>query len=275
MKSKRVKNIIITGGSRGLGLSHATYLAKCGYNIALIDLSKNACSVYDEVNNIPSLLKDLNKFCKAKFYTCDLTDNNQTSKTFKEIEADFGSIEGAVFNAGGDIIGNQKDASGGKPINNSIMIDIKDHDEILDRNYKTCLNSFQSIIPILKQKNYGKIITTASVSAGYGVIKETSYSTAKAAVIHLTKSAAAELREYDISINCIMPGPIMTGRFKNNLNNRSKNDLDKINNGNSFLTQVADPIQISYLVEFLLSNKSDYISGQVIRIDGGQFTSPI
>ena len=275
MKKNRVKNIVITGATRGLGLSHSVYLAKCGYNIALVDLSEDVCSVYNELKNIEELLEKLNISSKAKFYSCDLTNIDETRETFKKIEIEFKSIEGAVFNAGGDTTGKDKNVSGGKPSNNTIMIDIEDHDIIFDRNYRTCLNSFQSIIPILKQNKYGKIITTSSVSAGYGVTKETAYSAAKAAIMHLTRSAAAELRDYDICINCISPGPIMTGRFKNTLKNRSSNDLIKINNGKSFLTKVADPIQISYLIEFLLSKKSDYISGQVIRIDGGQFTTPL
>ena len=130
-------------------------------------------------------------------------------------------------------------------------------------------------MPIFKKQKYGKIITTSSVSAGYGVTQETSYSTSKAAVIHLTRSAASEMREYDVCVNCIAPGPTLTGRFKDSIKYRTENDLEKIREGTSFLTKIADPIHISYLVEFLLSNKSNYISGQVIRIDGGQFTTPI
>lgn len=275
MKNKIVKNIIITGATRGLGLSHAKYLAKSGYNIALVDISKDACSIYGEAQNISSILEQLRKSNKIEFYSCDLTNYKKTKDTFQKILNDFGSIEGTVLNAGGDIKGRDKNASGGKAQNNSVSIDIDDHDAIFDRNYRTCFNSIKAIMPILIKQKYGKIITTSSVSAGYGVAKETAYSTSKAAIIHLTRSVAAELREYDICVNCIAPGPTLTGRFKDTISNRTEKDLEKIKGGTSFLTKVADPIHISYLVEFLLSVKSDYISGQVIRIDGGQFTSPI
>jgi len=217
----------------------------------------------------------LRKSNKAEFYSCDLTNYKNTKDTFQKILNDFGSIEGAIFNAGGDIKGRDRNASGGKAQNNSICIDIDDHDAIFDRNYRTCLNSIKAIVPILREQRFGKIITTSSASAGYGVTKETAYSTSKAAIIHLTRSVAAELREYDICVNCVAPGPTLTGRFKETISERTEKDLEKFTGGTSFLTKVADSIQISYLVEFLLSSKADYISGQVIRIDGGQFTSPI
>ena len=275
MKNNTFKNIIITGATRGLGLSHAKYLTKNGYNIALVDMSENACTVYGEAESVSTILGELNQSSKAEFYSCDLTDYNETNATFQKILNDFGNLEGAVLNTGGDIKGMDQNASGGKALNNSIDIGIDDHDTIFNRNYRTCFNSIKAIIPTMKKQKYGKIITTSSVSAGYGVTKETAYSTSKAAVIHLTRSAAAELREYDICVNCIAPGPTLTGRFKDTIKDRTEKDLEKIKGGTSFLTRVADPIHISYLVEFLLSPKSDYISGQVIRIDGGQFTSPI
>ena len=275
MNNKAVNNIIITGATRGLGLSHAQYLANRGYNIALVDISKDACSIYGEAKNISMILEKLRKSNKSEFYSCDLTNYKNTKDTFQKILNDFGSIEGAIFNAGGDIKGRDRNASGGKAQNNSICIDIDDHDAIFDRNYRTCLNSIKAIVPILREQRFGKIITTSSASAGYGVTKETAYSTSKAAIIHLTRSVAAELREYDICVNCVAPGPTLTGRFKETISERTEKDLEKFTGGTSFLTKVADSIQISYLVEFLLSSKADYISGQVIRIDGGQFTSPI
>jgi len=275
LKKEESQNIIITGATRGLGLTHAKYLAKNGYNIALVDLSVDACSVYGEAKDVPSILNQLRESNKAEFYSCDLTNFRETNDTFQQILNDFGKIDAAVLNAGGDIIGQDKNASGGKAKNNSLLVDIDDHNAIFDRNYRTCFNSIKALMPIFKKQKQGKIITTSSVSAGYGVTKETSYSTAKAAVIHLTRSAAAELRDYDICVNCIVPGPILTGRFKNTIIDRTEKDLEKINGEKSFLTKIANPIEVTYLLEFLLSDKSNYISGQVIRVDGCQFTTPI
>ena len=86
MKSSESKNIIITGGSRGLGLSHALYLSKKGYNLAIVDLSKEACKVYGEIKNIDELLNRLStNGTENRFYECDLTNLIKTQSVFEEI----------------------------------------------------------------------------------------------------------------------------------------------------------------------------------------------
>lgn len=271
------KNIIITGGTRGLGLSHASYLANKGYNLALIDISEDACKVYDEINDIEELINQLSiNGTQHKFYKCDLTKLKDTKITFEKIINDFSIIHGCVLSVGGDIVGNDIDASGGKATINNYEISEDDHDAIFNRNYKTTLNSIKSILPHFKSNEFGKIITTSSVSANYGVVKETAYSIAKAALIQLTRSVAVEMRPFNININCIAPGATLTGRFKSSLKNRSKEDIEKLNDtSSSILNKPALPEYISSVVNFLISEDAKYISGQVIRIDGGQFTSPI
>ncbi len=277
MKSKSVKNIILTGGSRGLGLSHAFHLSGKGYNLAIIDISSEACKVYNEIKNIDDLLFKLSKNGTVnKFYECDLTNFSDSKMIFKKILDDFEQIHAGVFCAGGDIAGKDSNASGGKAKNNTFEIKESDHDIIFNRNYKTTLNSIKMIINHLKKNNFGKIVTTSSISSNYGVVQETAYSIAKAAVAQLTRSVAAEMRPYGINVNCIAPGATLTGRFKATLKNRSKEDLEKIkSDSESILLKPAAPEFISSVVEFLISNKSKYISGQTIRVDGGQLTSPI
>ena len=266
MKLLKTKNVILTGGSRGLGLSHALYLSKKGYNLAIIDLSKEACNVYGEIDNIDDLLARLSSNgTKNEFYECDLTDFN-----------DFSLIHGSVFTAGGDITGNDNSAAGSKSNQNNFQINEKDHDSVFNRNYKTTLNSIKSIIEHYKVNKSGKIVTTSSISSNYGVIQETAYSIAKAAVSQLTRSVAAEMRSYGINVNCIAPGATLTGRFKATIKNRSIEDQEKIlSEEKSILLNPAEPEYISSVVEFLLSDESKYISGQIIRVDGGQITSPI
>ena len=277
MTASKNKNIIITGGTRGLGLSHAFYLSKKGYNIALIDISKKACEVYSEINNLDELLARLSSNGTInRFYECDLTKFTSTKNIFIKIIKDFSKIHACVLSAGGDVVGDDKNAAGGKARNNNFEINETDHNAIFNRNYKTTLNSIKSIIPHFKVNEYGKIVTTSSISANYGVIQETAYSIAKAAVVQLTRSVAAEMRPFSINVNCIAPGAILTGRFIATLQNRSKEDKEKImSKGKSILTRPAKPEYISSVVNFLLSEESKYISGQVIRIDGGQLTSPI
>jgi len=277
MTASKNINIIITGGTRGLGLSHAFHLSNKGYNLALVDISRKACQVYGEIKNVNDLLLKLSSNgTKNKFYECDLIKFTLTKNVFLKIIQDFSGIHACVLSAGGDIVGDDKNAAGGKARFNNFEINETDHDAIFNRNYKTTLNSIKSIIPHFKANEYGKIIATSSISANYGVIQETAYSIAKAAVVQLTRSVAAEMRPFDVNVNCIAPGATLTGRFRATLQNRSKEDKEKImSKGKSILTRPAEPEYISSVVNFLLSDESKYISGQVIRIDGGQLTSPI
>ena len=188
MKSSESKNIIITGGSRGLGLSHALYLSKKGYNLAIVDLSKEACKVYGEIKNIDELLYRLSiNGTENRFYECDLTNLIKTQSVFEEITKDFISIQGAIFSAGGDIVGNDKSASGRKSKQNNFQINEKDHDAVFNRNYKTTLNSIKCIAKHFQKNEYGKIVTTSSISANYGVVESISLS--KAAVAQLTEGS--------------------------------------------------------------------------------------
>ena len=272
-----MRNILITGGTRGLGLNHALYLSNEKNNIILVDISDKACGVYGEMSSIKNLLSLLNKNnTNNSFYKCDLTDLDQTTKVFKKIFRDFKVIDGFVFNAGGDIAGKSSNADGAKPKNNDLEISSKDNQIIMDRNYLTCFNSLKASVPFLKKQKYGSIVTTSSVTANQGVEKELSYSVAKSAVAQITRSTALILRDYNVNVNSIAPGATLTGRFKSTIKNRSKKDREKFfSKSSSSLLRPAKMDNISSVVSFLLSEKASYISGQVIRIDGGQSPYPI
>ncbi len=124
-----------------------------------------------------------------------------------------------------------------------------------------------------KQKS-GKIITVSSVNAAFGVEKETTYSVAKSSILQLTRSLSKELRKDGINVNCIMPGPTKTGRFLSTLKGRNPHDLEGLDS-TARLDRVALPDDISPVVEFLLSDSSNFISGEVIKIDGGLFPQPV
>lgn len=270
-----ISNVLITGGTRGLGLEYARFLASKGYNIGITDISDQACQVYGEALSVKDILEELNSYgIKAWYYSADLIDPAQADQLIKSYIDYFGKIHAVIANAGGDISGNDSNASGGKAENNSFFIKYDEYNNIFKRNYDTCLNTLRSVVPHLVNQGFGKVITVSSINAALGVEKETTYSIAKAAILQLTRSLATEVRKNGVNVNCIMPGPVRTRRFQATLKGRNPHDLKHLETKGR-LERVADPSDISSVVEFLLSPQSDFISGEIIKIDGGLFNQSI
>jgi len=267
----KYKNVLVTGGTRGLGLEYCRSLAKSGHNIAISDISENACKVYNEVDSVGQILDELKGYgVKTSFIAADLNSLDQTEKMVASFISEFGSIDAVITNAGGDISGSDSNASGGKAENNSFFVEYEEYRNIFSRNFDTTLNTLRAVVPYMKAQGHGKVVTVSSINAVFGVEKETSYSMAKSAIIQLTRSLAAEVRSSGINVNCIVPGPVKTGRFLATLKGRHSHDLEMLKN-KSRLERVAIPEDISPLVKFLISSDSDFISGSVIKIDGGLF----
>jgi NAD(P)-dependent dehydrogenase (short-subunit alcohol dehydrogenase family) len=269
--NNKIKNILITGGTRGLGLEYARFLANKGYNIGITDISETACRVYGEAKSVQDILDELDGYgIDAWYESANLNDSIQAEQVVTSFLNHFGEIHAVITNAGGDISGNDDNAAGGKAENNSFFIAYDEYRNIFKRNFDTTMNTLRAVMPHMKKQGFGKVITVSSINAVFGVEKETTYSVAKSAILQLTRSLAAEVRKDGINVNCIVPGPVKTGRFMATLKGRHAHDLEALKE-KSRLERVAIPKDISPLVEFLLSPASDFISGSVIKIDGGLF----
>lgn len=267
--------LLVTGGTRGLGLACARHMAVAGWNIALADISDKAVRVYGEAESVEKVLAELAaSSTKVRFYPADLSDECQAETMVQAVEQDFGQIDGLVTMAGGDTCGTDAAAAGGKPPNNTAFLAHDDFLVIFNRNFLTCTFTCRAVAPGMQKRGKGKIVTVASVAAGFGVTRETSYAVAKAAVAHFTRCLATELRPAGVNVNCIAPGATNTGRFRATLKDRAPEDLIRLK-GQSRLERLAEPDDVCRVIEFFLSPASDFISGQVLRIDGGQFTGPI
>lgn len=267
--------VLITGGTRGLGLACARYMAKAGWNVAISDLSEQACRVYGEAESVQHILDELqSNGVLARFVAANLTDEAQAWDLARQVSSDFGTIDGLVTFAGGDIRGDDPAAAGGKAPNNSAFAEHRDFLSIYERNFFTCVYACRAVAHAMRARCQGRIVTVASVSAGFGVNRETSYAVAKAGVVHFTRCLAAELRPDGINVNCIAPGGTNTGRFRATLKDRTPADLERLQ-GQGRLERLAQPEDICKVVHFFLSPASDFVSGQVLRVDGGQFTGPI
>ena len=237
------KTAVVTGGSQGIGRAVAMKLAKNGANIAIpyIGDPERASHTLCEIKALG---------VDAALYVCDVSNFEDVAHTFKQIVADFGQIDILINNAG---ITKDKLVMGMKP---------EDFDSVINVNLKGAFNTIKQVYPLFARQKSGKIINVSSVSGLMGNAGQANYSASKAGIVGLTKTVAKELASRGICCNAIAPGFVKTDMTERFADNREL--IDSIP-----LKRMADPEEIAELVLFLASDKSNYITGEVIRIDGG------
>lgn len=238
------KTAVITGASRGIGAAIAKKFAGLGANIAMLDI----CSGEVAQSVKSSLIEEYN--IKAEFYKCDVSDGDSCKETVSQIVKDFGGIDILVNNAG-----ITRD-------NLLISMEEEDFEKVMDINLKGCFNMIKACGRNFIRRKYGKIINLASVSGLHGIAGQANYSASKAGVIALTKVTAKEFGGKNVCCNAIAPGFIMTDMTKD------------LGSDEEFLKSI--PLKrlgktedVANLAAFLADEASDYITGEVIRIDGG------
>ena len=238
------KTAIITGGSRGIGAAVAEKFASAGANVAIIDIG--APEMSDELK---TRLTDTYGV-RVEVYQCDVSDTNSCKETVALITDDFGSVEILVNNAG-----ITRD-------NLIVTMEEDDFDKVIDVNLKGCFNMIKACGRGFIRKKYGKIINIASISGIIGLPGQANYSASKAGIIGLTKSVAKELGGKNVCCNAIAPGFIATDMTKDL--GSEEEFLKSIP-----LKKLGKPEDVANLAAFLADSASDYITGEVIRIDGG------
>jgi NAD(P)-dependent dehydrogenase (short-subunit alcohol dehydrogenase family) len=138
-----------------------------------------------------------------------------------------------------------------------------DWHEVIDVNLTGSRNMIKAVVPHMMKQESGKIINISSVNAN-GCAGQTNYSASKAALEGLTKACAYEFAKYNILVNAVAPGYVRTAMTEKIRPEKLKNIIDTIP-----LWRMAEPIEIAYMVEFLASNKANYITGQVFGVNGG------
>ena len=239
------KTAIITGASRGIGKAIALKFAQQGANIAFIQIFDNENAAQTE--------KELAELgVKVKGYECDVSDFNATKAVIEEIIKEFGEVHILVNNAG--------------IIRDGLMLSMKeeDFDKVINVNLKGTFNMTQACYRTFMKQKYGKIINLGSVSALLGTAGQANYAASKAGVIALTKVTARELASRNVTCNAIAPGFIATDMTKAISEEAAQNYLASIPAG-----RAGQPEDVANLAAFLASPESDYITGTVIRIDGG------
>jgi 3-oxoacyl-[acyl-carrier protein] reductase len=259
----------VTGSSRGIGREIADHMASLGARVAVHGTSPTSTRAFGEADSLEAVAKAIADAHDAEVLPVwgDLTDEARVQAVAAEIRARFGQIDILVNCAGGDV--GSKGVTGpnaGKPKgNNAIDVSLQDIRTVLDRNIMTCILCCREVAPEMMERKQGWIVNIGSIAGLQGNVTEAIYSTAKAAVHEYTRCLAALLRPYDVYANAIAPGPIVTPRF---LASRPTDDDMKVTSGT--LERYGWPIEIARAVEFLTTVDSSFISGQVLRVDGGR-----
>lgn len=237
------KTAIVTGGSRGIGAAICKRFAEQGANIALLYAGNT-----QKAEETKAALQEMG--VKAEAYQCNVADAEQVAAVCKQIIKDFGGADILVNNAG---ITKDKLVP---------MMKVHDFDSVVDTNLKGAFYMIKQLYPVFMKQKSGKIINISSVSGLMGNPGQTNYSASKAGLIGLTKSVAKELASRNVNCNAIAPGFVATDMTENLSENNAL--VDHIP-----MKRFAQPEDIANLALFLASDQSDYITGEVIRIDGG------
>lgn len=256
------KVALVTGSGRGLGRAFAEHLASLGCAIGFHGMRENGPAEYGEGTTLTATAEEVaGKFgVRACRVLGDLTQAEDVQRIVDAVVAELGPIDVLVHNAGGDIA-----AAGGKPNpNDAVNIKLEDIRAVLDRNLLSTILTCQSVAKVMMPRKSGRILTISSIAAFKGLASSSIYATSKAAVVEYTRCLAEQLRPHNINVNSLAPGDTRTGRF---LGTRSVEASRLVTEGT--LDRIGQVDEVTRVVEFFAGPLGDFVTGQVLRVDGG------
>jgi 3-oxoacyl-[acyl-carrier protein] reductase len=238
------KIILITGGTRGIGKQISDDLHGLGATVLIAGTNR------EEVKKLNELAAKAGE--KKKYLTLDLLQSDSLNRFLDEVR-NYNRIDGLVNNAGINRL---------NPIQNAV---VSDWDDMLKVNLTSPFLLLNAVSPIMISNNYGRIVNIASI---FGVIskeKRSVYSATKFGIHGLTVGSSNDLARYNVLVNTVSPGFVLTDLTKKNLTESEMEDLSK----QIPIKRMAETTDISKVVVFLLSNLNQYLTGQNIVVDGG------
>jgi len=246
-----MKTAFITGAAGFIGSVCAKTLAKDGMQIAVIDVMK------DRIDTTVKEIRDLGGI--AEGFVCDITNPQEVEDVMNKVVDTFGSLDVMIHVAGGSSrIANGPDAK---------HVDLIEQEEyvirkVIDVNLMGAIWCSRAAARLMvKNKTKGKIINFSSVVGKNGLANHSDYAASKGGVMGFTPCLAKELGKYGINVNSVAPGVVM---------HDWEGEGDERALGTNFLHRKCVPQDIANLVEFLVSDKADFITGQTYIIDGGR-----
>jgi len=240
------KNVLVTGGSRGIGKSCVELFLKSGANVAFTFQSAKVEAEKVVSGYVGSSI--------LKHYRVDLSDTVDIEKVTKNILNDFTHIDVLVNNAG---------------IWKEAAIDemtLEEWNEMININLTSTYLITKLVVPGMKKNNFGRIINIASTAGQRGEAFHSHYAASKGGMISLTKSLASELGKHNITVNCVAPGWVITDMTTDSL---ADSETNKKVLFDIPLNKVAQPEEIAGPVLFLASHLASHITGEILNVNGG------
>ncbi len=243
------KNAIVTGGSQGIGTAASLEFAQEGANVCLT-YRRHA----DEAQAVVEAIKNMGR--QAICVACDIAVFAEAEATVKAAVEAFGRVDILVNNAGMNWDGV------------CWKMSEEQWDRVIDVNLKGYFNFTRQAAPLFKEQKYGKIINVTSINGLRGKFGQTNYSASKAGIIGYTKAVAKELGAFGVNVNAVAPGLIETAMLKGS---DARDKIIDMAMAEMVLKRVGQPEDLASVIAFLASDKARHITGEVIKVDGGQY----
>ncbi|WP_377295254.1 SDR family NAD(P)-dependent oxidoreductase [Rhizobium sp. SG2393] len=245
---EQTRTVLVTGASRGIGKAIAIGMARRGYDVAINDIERQKDVISEVAREIEALGR------RALVVLADVSSKADVERMAKAVQDAFGHLDAIVNNAGilisGDVEGLKEES----------------WDSVMDVNAKGTFLVIQSLLPMMKARQYGRIVNIASIGGKHGAPEQAHYSASKAAVMGFTRVLAQEVGVDGITANCVCPGIILTDMGRVNLDDPAvrKSWQDK-----TAMRRIGDPEDVVGAVAFLASDDAAFITGQSLNVDGG------
>jgi 3-oxoacyl-[acyl-carrier protein] reductase len=263
----------VTGSSRGLGRVMAEHLGGLGADVVVHGTTETSARAFGEGESLGQVAREVAARTGRRVLAvpADLTRPEAVQAAAARIRAEFGRIDVLVNNAGGDIgpAGATGPGGGRPPKNDGVFIALDDLRAVIDRNLLSCIYVCREVAPEMMERRAGRIVNLGSVAGLSGRAEGVMYATAKAAVHEYTRCLAAQLRPYNVTVNCVAPGGTMTARFVAT-GQANPRGVERIGT----LEGYGQPEDIARAVEYFVTDAGRHVSGQVLRVDGGDQTWP-
>jgi 3-oxoacyl-[acyl-carrier protein] reductase len=256
------KTALVTGAGRGLGRAFAERLAAMGCAVGVHGMREHGPAEYGEGTTLTATAAEIGETHGVKTISVlgDLTLTDQVERVVETVTDKLGSIDIVIHNAGGDIA-----AAGGKPNpNDAVQIKQVDVESVLDRNLLSTILICREAARGMMERKSGRILTISSIAAFKGNANSAIYSTAKAAVVEYTRCLAEQMRPYNVNVNSLAPGDTRTGRY---LGTREVDQGRMVTEGT--LERIGQVDEVARVADFFCGPLGDFVSGQVLRVDGG------